>query len=159
MKKQRAKTLYVDGNSITSIATALGVTRTTIYNYKSSDLKNRVDWEELKYLKQTNAISTDGDEKRFLATLIQSFENAMAELEELDEPEKRLNILTKFVNAYYKIKSPNKGDTKGATATGASQAIYAVSQLAIEHGNTEVVNFLSEYHDIVIERVISSSKS
>lgn len=159
MRKQRAKVLYIEGKTITDIATALGLTRTTIYNYRKEDLKNKIDWDDLRYHNQTKANATQGDEKRFLATLIQSFENAMAELEEVEEPEKRLNILTKFVNAYYKIKSPNKGDTKGAMATGASQAIYAVSQLAIEQGNQSVVNFLSEYHDIVIERVISSIKA
>jgi len=159
MKTQRAKVLYIGGETITSIATALGLTRATIYNYKKEDLRKKIDWDELRYHKQTSSISTKGDEKRFLATLIQSFEKAMTELEEVEEPEKRLNILTKFVNAYYKIKSPSKGDTKGAMATGASKAIYAVSKLAMEQGNTEVVNFLSEYHDIVIERVISSLKS
>ena len=159
MKNQRAKVLYIDGNNITSIATALNLTRTTIYTYKKEDLKNNIDWDELRYLKQTSSIAKDGDEKRFLATLIQSFENAMAGLEEIEDAEKRLNILTRFVGAYHKIKNPTHSDTKGATAKGASQAIYAVSQLAVEQGNTAVVNFLSEYHNIVIERVISSIKT
>ena len=158
MKHKRAKQLYIDGVSISSIATAVGLTRTTIYTYKSKDLKEGIDWDELRYLKQTNATATKSDEKRFLATLIQSFENAMASLEEIEEPKARLQILTQFVSAYYKIKSPNKGDTKGAKASGASEAIYAISQLAIEQGNHGVVNFLSENHDIVIERVLSSIK-
>ena len=158
MKHKRAKQLYIDGVSISSIATAVGLTRTTIYTYKSKDLKKGIDWDELRYLKQTSTVSTKTDEKKFLGTLIQSFENAMSELEEIEEPEKRLNILTRFVNAYYKIKSPNKGDTKGAKASGASEAIYAISQLAIEQGNHGVVNFLSENHDIIIERVLSSIK-
>lgn len=157
-KKERAKQLYVDGHGISSVATAVGVSRTTVYNYKAEDFKEGIDWDELKYFKQTNATATKDDEKRFLGTLIQNFENAMASLEEIEEPEKRLNVLTKFVNAYYKIKAPAKGDCKGAKASGASEAIYAVSQLAMESGNHSVVNFLSEYHDIVIERVLSLSK-
>jgi len=158
MKHKRAKQLYIDGNSITDIATAVGLTRTTIYTYKAKDLKKDIDWDELRYLKQTSATSTKTDEKKFLGTLIQSFENAMMELEQIEEPEKRLNILTKFVNAYYKIKSPNSGDTKGAKASGASEAVYALSKLAMEQGNHTVVNFLSDNHDIVIERVLSSIK-
>lgn len=157
-KHERCKQLYIDGHSISSIATAVGVSRATVYNYKSEDLKKSIEWDELKYIKQTNATATKDDEKRFLGTLIQNFENAMASLEEIEEPEKRLTILTKFINAYYKIKSPNKGDCKGAKASGASEAVYAISQLAMESDNLSVVNFLSEYHDVVIERVLSSSK-
>ncbi len=158
MKKKRAKSLYLDGNSITNIATALGVTRTTIYNYKSADLKNGIDWDELRYLKQTNASSTDESEKKFLATLIINFENAMLSLND-HEPKERLAILTKFASAYYKLKQPSKGDTKGAKASGANEAIYALSKLAMEQNNEPVINFLSEYHDIIIERVLSAVKS
>ena len=159
MKKKRAKSLYIDGNSITTIATAVGVTRTTVYNYKSSDLKEGIDWDELRYLKQTNASSTDESEKKFLGTLIIEFENAMHSLHDM-EPKERLATLTKFASAYYKLKQPNtKGDSKGAKASGASEAIYALSQLAIEQKNDDVINFLSEYHDVIIERVLSSLKA
>jgi len=157
MKKKRAKSLYIDGNSITTIATAVGVTRTTVYNYKASDMKEGIDWDELRYLKQTNATSTNESEKKFLGTLVIEFENAMLSLHDM-EPKERLATLTKFASAYYKLKQPNQGDTKGAKAGGASAAIYALSQLAIEQQNDEVINFLSENHDIIVERVLSSVK-
>ena len=157
-KHQKAKQMYVDGHSVTHIATALGVSRTTIYNYKKEDLSKDIDWDELRYLKQTNATATKDDEKRFLSTLILNFENAMVELESVEEPKERLTILTKFVNAYYKIKAPVKGDCRGAEASGASEAIYVLSALAVEQNHLEVVNFLSDYHDVIIERVLSSIK-
>jgi len=157
MKKKRAKSLYIDGNSITSIATALNVTRTTIYNYKAADLKEGICWDELRYLKQTNAASTREGEKNFLATLIINFENAMLGIKDL-EPKEQLALMTKYASAYYKLKQPNKGDAKGATADGATKAIYALSQLAIEQKNDDVINFLSEYHDVIVERVLSAVK-
>lgn len=156
-KKVRAKELYVSGKNITDVAIALGVTRTTIYNYKAEDLKNGIDWEALRYNKNTNASTTDADEKRFLNILIESFEIGLAELNELEAP-KRLEALTKFVNAYWKIKQPNKSDCKSAKASGASEAIYVLSQVAMEQENESVIQFLSEYHDIIVERVLSQIK-
>ncbi len=157
-KTERAKQLYAQGHNITDIATTLGLTRTTIYTYRSADLQNGIDWDELRYLKQTSAKSTDESEKRFMGTLILNFENAMKDLETEENPAKRLEILTKFVNAYYKIKQPGKADTKGAKAAGASEAIYTLSQLAIEQQHEAVVQWLSENHDLIIERVLSTIK-
>jgi len=159
MVHAKAKQLYIDGNSISSIATAVGRTRTTIYTYKAKDLEKGIDWDELRYQKQTSQTVTEVDEKRFLSTLILNFENTMKNLSSIEEPEKRLNILTKFVSAYWKIKAPAKGDCKGAKANGASEAIYALSQLAVEQNSHAVVEFLSNNHDIVIERVLSSIRS
>lgn len=149
--------MYAAGNSITAIATALGVTRTTIYNYRAADLKEGIDWEELRYLKQTDTSSVQESEKSFLSTLIINFENAMAGIKDL-EPKEQLALLTKYASTYYKLKQPSKGDSKAAKASGASEAIYALSQLAMEQQNEDVVSFLSEYHDVIIERVLSSVK-
>jgi len=157
-KRKRARELFIEGKSPTDIATALRVSRPTVYNYKAADLKEGIDWEDLRYQKNTSASSTDADEKKFLNTLIESFELGLAELNELEAP-KRLEALTKFVNAYYKLKQPNKGDCKSAKASGASDAIYALSQIAMDQQNHEVIGFLSDNHDLIVERVLSQIKS
>lgn len=159
MKRQRARKLYASGKSISDIATALQLTRTTIYNYRSTDLAESIDWEELRYLKQTDSQSTANNEQKFLNTLIESFETTLTKLEEIDNPTKRLEALAKFANTYYKIKQPNQSDQKIARAKGASDAIYALSQVAIEQHKTEVVEWLSQNHDLIIQRVLSSQKS
>ena len=156
-KREQAKAYYIEGKSISHIATALGISRATVYNYKRADLEQGVDWDALRYAKATSAKSSEANERRFLATLISEFETAFEQLQE-EPPQKRLQILTNFASAYYKLKRPAKGDCKHAKLSGASEAIYAIAQLAAELQEAATVTFLSEYHERVIERVLSKVK-
>lgn len=156
-KKERAKNHYIEGKSISHIATALGISRATIYNYKRSDLECGIDWDALRYAKATSKKGIEASEKRFLATLISEFETAFEQLQE-EPPQKRLQILTNFASAYYKLKQPHKGDCKSAKLSGASEAIYAIAQLAAEEKEERTVAFLSRFHERVIERVLSRVK-
>jgi len=82
----------------------------------------------------------------------------MIGLQEIEDPQKRLDAITKYASAYWKIKQPNPNDCKGQRAQGATDAIYIISQIAIEEKNSAVVGFLSNQTNIIIERVLAKSK-
>ena len=154
MKKKLAREQYISGKAPSDIALSLGVTRTTIYNYKASDLKDGIDWDELKYLKVTDIKDLEKKEKEFLYTLVKSFEEALSDIQTLTDPKEKLKLLTQYASTYYKLKIPNKEDCKIKKAEIASKTIYTISDLALKTQNDETISFLSQNADEIIQAVI-----
>lgn len=153
-KVQTIKKLYVDGKTISEICQIVGISRATFYNLKKKDLDSGIDWEELAFTKAIDPSETKLNEKEFLTTLIRSFEEALKNLDDIEDPTKRLSLLKEYANSYYKLKAPLKNDCKSAVIDATSKTIYEISQIAIETDNKFMVDFLSQNADKIIERVI-----
>lgn len=154
---EQMKQLYIDGTNISDISTLLHVTRQTVYAAKNRDLKKGLDWDELRLAKLQDVAGTKMSEKGFLAHLIKSYEDAIEGLDTL-EPKERLNALTQYSSAYYRLKAPLKTDCKAQVTDAIMQTIYKISELALEDGNKEVVDFLSKHADKIVQRVCAKAK-
>lgn len=153
-KIQTIKKLYIDGKTISEICQIVGISRATFYNIKKKDLDSGIDWEELAFSKAIDPSETKLNEKEFLTTLIRSFEDALKNLDDIEDPTKRLQLLKEYANSYYKLKAPLKNDCKSAIIDATSKTIYEISQMALEDDNKIMVEFLSKNADKIIERVL-----
>lgn len=144
------KQLYIEGASITDIATTLNINRSTIYYHKNKDAQRNIDWDELRYAYSTNHQVTEQNEKLFLSTIIKAFEKEIDNIEHIEDTEKRLSILAKYANLYYKIKQPMTGDSTSHRLSAAIDTIYALGELARQKGNNEVVRFLSANNEPIL---------
>ncbi len=153
-KLQTIKKLYIDGKTISEICQIVGISRATFYNLKKKDLDSGIDWEELAFTKAIDPSETKLNEKEFLITLIRSFEDALKNLDDIEDPTKRLQLLKEYANSYYKLKAPLKNDCKSAVIDAISKTIYELSQMALEDDNKIMVEFLSKNADKIIERVL-----
>lgn len=153
-KIQTIKKLYIDGKTISEICQIVGISRATFYNLKKKDLDSGIDWEELAFSKAIDPSETKLNEKEFLTTLIRSFEDALKNLDDIEDPTKRLQLLKEYANSYYKLKVPLKNDCKSAIIDATSKTIYEISQMALEDDNKIMVEFLSKNADKIIERVL-----
>ncbi len=153
-KIQTIKKLYIDGKTISEICQIVGISRATFYNLKKKDLDSGIDWEELAFTKAIDPSETKLNEKEFLITLIRSFEDALKNLDDIENPTKRLQLLKEYANSYYKLKAPLKNDCKSAVIDAISKTIYELSQMALEDDNKIMVEFLSKNADKIIERVL-----
>lgn len=153
-KLQTIKKLYIDGKTISEICQIVGISRATFYNLKKKDLDSGIDWEELAFSRAIDPSETKLNEKEFLTTLIRSFEDALKNLDDIEDPTKRLQLLKEYANSYYKLKAPLKNDCKSAAIDTISKTIYELSQMALEDDNKIMVEFLSKNADKIIERVL-----
>lgn len=153
-KVQTIKKLYIDGKTISEICQIVGISRATFYNLKKKDLEDGIDWEDLAFSKAIDPSETKLNEKEFLTTLIRSFEEALKNLDDIEDPTKRLSLLKEYANSYYKLKAPLKNDCKSAVIDATSKTIYEISQIAIETDNKFMVDFLSQNADKIIKKVI-----
>lgn len=153
-KLQTVKKLYIDGKTISEICQIANISKATFYNLKKKDLENAIDWDELAFSKAIDPSGVKLSEKEFLTTLIRSFEDALKNLDDIEDPTKRLQLLKEYANSYYKLKAPLKNDCKSAVIDAISKTIYELSQMALEDDNKTMVEFLSSNADKIIERVL-----
>jgi len=153
-KKQTVKKYYIDGKSVAEICNIVGISRATFYNHKKKDLDDGIDWDDLAFSKVIDPSGVKLNEKEFLTTLIRSFEDALKNLDDIEDPTKRLQLLKEYANSYYKLKAPLKNDCKSAVIDAISKTIYELSQMALEDDNKIMVEFLSNNADKIIERVL-----
>lgn len=156
--REIVRSMYVDGLSVTDIATAHGVSDAAIYYHKNADLKEGIDWESLRLTKSRDTKNIDIKETEFLNTLMESFEKDLKKLEEIESPKERLNILSDYVKTYYRLKAPVKTDCKTQVSTAVTQTITVIANLAVELKHNDLVNFLSEHSDRIITETFKHVK-
>jgi len=150
-----AKSLYVDnGNSVTEIAAALNISRTSVYAYKNKDLANGIDWDDLRFLKATDSRDAQRNEEDFLALLIHNFEQALEKLNECD-PVEQVGTLSKYAGIYYKIKQ-QKDNPKVNKAGMAKVILERISKIALEKESTTVIDFLSRHADEIVKAALEA---
>ena len=153
-KQTTIKQLYLEGKSITDIATITGVTRQTIYAQKKRDLKEGIDWDELQLARAQDVSGTKMSEKAFLSSLIKSYEEALEGLNALS-PKERLMLTTQYAQSYYRLKAPFKTDCKAQVMDAITKSIYKISEIAIEEDNKAVIEFLSKHSEKIVQRCIN----
>lgn len=153
-KREQIRNLFFSGQGIDAIAKTLGITRQAIYAHKRDDLKNGVDWDEMALIRARDEKELRADENRFLLTLIRSFDEALNELGELDA-NARLETLQKYANIYYKLKVPLNSDIKAKAAAAVTNAVNAIADIASEHKNTAVTDFLAKNADEILKRAFN----
>ncbi len=153
-QKAQAKKLFLEGKGVSYIATALSISRATVYAYKKADFELGIDWDELAYASAIDPEGTRLNEKEFLATLIREFEKALKELDTLEDHAQKLTLLNEYAKSYYRLKAPMKNDCKSAVLEATSKTIYTISQLALEADAKETLTFLAQNSDKIIESVL-----
>lgn len=149
---QQSKDLYIKGSSVTTIASLLGISRTTIYGYKNSDKSKGIDWDELKFLKATDSNDAQRNEEDFVALLIHTFESALEDLNN-SEPNVQIETISKHIATYYKLKQ-QRDNVKVNKADVAKAVLTEVSRIALDKQATDVIAFLSENADQIVSTVI-----
>lgn len=150
--KNQAKPLYISGQSIAQIATTLGFSRATVYNWKNADKAAGVDWDELRFLKATDASEAQRNEEDFVALLIHQFESALEKLNGLD-PEQQVKTLSQYIATYYKLKQ-QRANPKVSKAEVAKRVLQEISAIALAKEATAVIHFLSDHADEIVTTVI-----
>ena len=96
-QRAQAKKLFLEGKGVSYIATALSISRATVYAYKKADFEAGVDWDELAYASAIDPEGTRLNEKEFLATLIREFEKALKELDTFNSELNFDSIITSHI--------------------------------------------------------------
>jgi hypothetical protein len=148
------KKMYIDGHTPDDICNALSIGRGTYYYHLK---KNKDEWDNLKYAKSIDVKDLDLKEKEFLSILIDTFEKSFEEIKKSDL-ENKLQILNEYVKSYYKLKAPKDIDCKSQVIEAVMNTIYQISDIALEHKNSAVINFLSEHSEIITELALKSKK-
>lgn len=130
----------------------MNLSRATIYNYKNQDIKNSIDWDELKFLHATDSTRTNKTEQEFIALLINQFDEALADLDK-KSPEGKIATIAKYTNLYYKLKQ-QRDNPIVSKADIAKAVIEKISLIALNHKKQAVVNFLAANADLIISKVI-----
>ena len=149
---QQSKDLYIKGNSITVIASLLGISRTSVYGYINKDKAQNIDWDELKFLKATDSNDAQRNEEDFVALLIHTFEKALEELNNSD-PDVQIETIAKHIATYYKLKQ-QRDNVKVNKADIAKLVLTELSRIALTKEATSVIQFLSANADEIVSTVI-----
>ena len=150
--QQQAKTMYCQGKAVSAIATALRLSRTTIYAYKNKDLKHGVDWANLRFIKATDPADAQRKEQDFVALLIYNYETALDKINTL-APDQQLKELTQYANTYYKLKM-QRDNPKINKADLAKLVLHQLSALALAQSADSVIRFLANNADAIVSAVI-----
>jgi len=155
-KHQHAKDLYLSGSKIATIAELLGISRTAIYSYKKKDHARGMDWDDMRFLKATDANDAQKKEEQFVALLIFQFEKALDNMDAMDDasPEKKLAIISKHIDTYYKLKK-QQNNPKVSKAAIAKDVLHKLSEVALQKEATAVIRFLSTHADEIVSAVIA----
>ena len=147
--KNQAKNLFIEGYTISSIATMLNLSRTAIYAYKKADKAKGIIWEDARFLKATDSKDAQAEEENFVALLIFSFEKALKKLDEEVPADEQIDIICKYINTYYKIKQQGT-NPKVSKAHVAKAVIERISFIALEQEAEGVITFLSDHSDDIV---------
>lgn len=158
LQKEQLKNFYIDGMSVTDICTALNISRDTFYYHKSALRKQGIDIEELRLANLRSQKNLAEKETEFLNTLIIAFEDGIKLIGEIEDPAEKLEILSKYVNTYYKLKAPKDVDCKQQVIDAVTKTIYEISQIAIEKEAHDVVQFLHSNSNTIMERTLKGKK-
>ncbi|WP_297961847.1 DUF1804 family protein [uncultured Campylobacter sp.] len=153
MDVKTARDMFIRGYSITDIATACGVSRQSIYAAKARAKAAGEDWDELALAKNREQSNTIKSEQGFILALIESFERAFSQMQELP-PQERLEILKNYTQTYYSLKAPLKTDLKAQMLDAASRAINEIADLATKKKCDAVTEFLAANADEILRRVL-----
>jgi len=152
IKQEKAYKLYIQNIPLTQIATTVGVSRQTISNWRK-----KYDWDTEALLDATSTAEMKAKEQQFVAQLIRQFESATDELESSDSP-KKLEILQRYTQAYYKLKSA-EGDCRFAKEKLTKEVAYAtieeMAKIALRHHASDVAEFMSTHADEIVTLVRS----
>lgn len=154
IQKEQLKNFYIEGKTITDICASLNISRDAFYYHKKKALEKGDDWEEKRLATLRSAQNLEKKETEFLNTLITAFDNALHEIEKIEDPQQKLDTLTKYVKAYYQLKAPKEQSSRQQILEAITQTIYEISQMALEHEAQEVVSFLHENAQSIMDRVL-----
>lgn len=104
----KARQLFVENESIKDIATEIGVSVSTIYNWKSSDKQRGVNWDKLKAVAGNYKLETLA--QSLLAQILATFNKLNDELERADLGLiEKMDVLSKAIDGFNKaVNSASK---------------------------------------------------
>jgi len=150
MKQQQAFKLYAQNVPLTQIATAVGVSRQTVANWRK-----KLDWDKELLMDATDESERAAAEQRFIAQLIRNYESALEEIEHSELP-KKLELIERYAKSYYKLKTTA---TDAQTAcekrvrTVAYETITRIADMAIRHSAAGVAEFIADHADEIVALV------
>ena len=148
---KQIKELYIKGRNVSQISGLLGITRGIIYFHKTKDMKNNIDWDELKLLKATDPEDAQRNEEGFVALLIHTFENSLEDLNK-SEPHVQIETIAKHIDTYYKLKQ-QKNNVKVNKAEMAKLILMELAKIALEKKAMAVIEFLSAHREQIVSTV------
>ena len=154
--KQQILAKIKDGMPKTVLAKKYGINTGTINLW----LKKQADdfKSEINNLQEKEA--------EFILGLIKSFEAEFAvfnaassdDLSKLDDSLNKLDLMTSYINAYYKIKNPIYRKNKQDIVKGASETIFRLVELAKKDNNAAVLEFIAQHQEQIIDNLESLKK-
>ena len=151
--RARIKELYLNDVSVDDICIACNITRPAFYYHKNQDLKRGSNWDSIALRNARNAESVRDKEAVFLKTLIASFEKFIESSQELDAGV--LEKLHQYAQTYWRLKAPKNDEftMQNKFEQAAKDTIKAIADLALAEENHEVVKFLSDNADEIINKI------
>ncbi len=143
MRREVARNLYISGCPIDEIAARVGKCRATIFRWKNLDQKRGIDWDRLKLERHLGEQEFKSKHQVFLFALFSAFEKDLTRLNEIEDPEKRLDLLERYSNSYYKLMNAAKREAPEiAIAEVAGKTLEKVAKLAAEEGKRDILEWL-----------------
>ncbi len=154
-KRDYFREMYVEhGLSLKQIAEKFGCSCSLVQYYKSLDKKNGIDWDELRIQKNLSNEEFERRKKAFLVAIFDSFLKAKDQVDSVADPFKKVELLDKFTNSYYKITlTAKKEDPEIAVLDLITEIINVFCDIARKKNKNEVLKFFVEYSDEVKNEV------
>lgn len=161
--KPMIKRLYIEeGLSDSDIALRLKCDRGTVYYHKKNDLKEGIDWDQLKSNRQFNQITSsenfEKDKKEFLTTLFNAFKKEKESIEKITDPAERISKLNAFANNYYKFLKPSVHDCKGIADKSSRVTLNIVIDFAMKYDQKELIDFLNDHFEEITSKTVDEVK-
>ncbi len=153
--RELARELYSQGMPLIEVAERVGRTRQTVYKWKKQDAARGLDWDRLRL---ENTITDDQFRKRqqaFLVEMFTAFEKDREKLSEIDDPEKRLELIDRYANVFYKLMNAAKrAEPEIAVSEVVTKTVRIIGDLASRSDRADVLQFLLDHLEDVKEAVL-----
>lgn len=153
--RELARELYAQGMALTEVADRVGRTRQTLYKWKADDAKRGLDWDRLRL---ENTLTDDQFRKRqqaFLVEMFSAFEKDRELLSQIEDPEKRLELIDRYANVFYKLMNAAKrAEPEIAISEVVTKTVKIIGDLASRHSRADVLQFLLDHLEDVKEAVL-----
>ena len=154
-KKDIFRELYVShGFTLRQIAEKHHCSYSTVQRYKRIDKKNGVDWDELRLRKTLSNEEFEARKKTFLVAIFDSFMKAKEQIDSVNDPIQKVELLDKFTNSYYKVTlTAKKDDPEIVILDLITEVINIFCEIAKKKDKPEALKFFLDHTEEIKNEV------
>jgi transcriptional regulator with XRE-family HTH domain len=154
-KNDYLRKLYVEkGLTIRQVAEEAGLSYSSVQRYKKIDKDNGLDWDDLRLQKHLSQKEFENRKKLFLIAIFDSFMKAKEQLDSVEDPIQKIELIDKFTNSYYKVTLTAKRDDPEIVILDlVTEIISILSNIAKKKDRPEIIKFFLDHTEDIKNEV------